>query len=186
MDTSKGAMTTARHTEITRKSGHLLWIAALLLAVAPASASGSAASVGCPLRFDQPTIGLPRTCLFVGRFNTPGSTEVLAAFAGDGSTFVVALARGDATPLLYLPAAATSPTAGDLLRWRDGIRPAAAFDAARLSEQVTGTVTLEDGGRRLRLRAAPRPDSDDPAAEFVGSFLDMVDADIDPPVVSQR
>lgn len=160
-------------------------IAALLAtAVAPAAASPSEPRLGCPLRFDQPTTGLARTCLFVGRFNTPGSTDMLAAFAGDGSTFVVAVARPGGMPLLYLPASTTSATAGKLVRWRDGIQPAAVVSPSALSDQVTGSVTLEDGGHRLRLRA-DGADNDEPA-EFIGHFVDLVDAGVDAPVVSQR
>lgn len=182
MNTSQHSMSSTVQHLFTSRLASAACIAALLaLTVAPAAASSSPSDPGCPLRFDEPTTGLPRTCLFVGRFNTPGSGELLAAFAGDGSTFVVAVARGDATPLLYLPAAATSPTAGELLRWRDGIRPAAAGDE---SPVVTGTVTLEDGGRRLRLRGASGSDTEQPA-EFIGHFVDMVDAG-DPPVISQR
>jgi hypothetical protein len=137
----------------------------LLLLAAPAAAEiQRATSKACPLRFDQPTTGLQRTCLFVGRFST-GSGELMAAFAGDGSAVVVAIARGDAKPLLFLPAAVEGPTRGTLQRWQADVEPGSA-----------GTVTLEDGGRRLRLRATLPEGQAGPPAEFVGYFADMVDA----------
>lgn len=151
--------------------------------------SGSASALAereparCPLRFNQPTIGLPRTCLFVGRLNTKNGGQMLAVFAGDGSIFVVALARSDATPLLFLPAATLSPTVGRVLRPQDGAQGAVA-DGQAVSEQV-GEVRLEDDGRRLRIRAAARPGNDGSPAEFIGHFATMVDAGQDP-VASPR
>ena len=140
----------------------------LLLLAAPAVAEIQRSTPKtCPLRFDQPTTGLQRTCLFVGRFSN-GTGELMAAFAGDGSAVVVAIARGDAKPLLFLPAAVDGPTRGTLQRYPDGIEPASAVTA--------GTVTLEDGGRRLRLRATLPDGQAGPPAEFVGYFADMVDA----------
>lgn len=163
-------------------------VAAVLSFVAAPASAGLSPTVrpGCPLRFDQPTTGLPQTCLFVGRFNTQGAGEVMAAFAGDGSTFVIGIAGSDATPMLYLPATAVSPTAGDLLRWQDGVQPTAVADAEAVGDLVVGAVTLEDGGRRLRIRAAVRPDSEATPAEFVGRFVAMVDASEEDAVVSQR
>lgn len=118
----------------------------------------------CPLRFDQPTTGLHQTCLFVGRFNTRDG-DLVAAFAGDGSAVVVAIGDGDSKPLLYLPAAVDGPTSGTLQRWETSGTAGA-----------TGTLTLEDGGRRLRLRAVLPEGQAGPPAEFVGYFADMVDA----------
>jgi hypothetical protein len=160
---------------------------ATILALTPLSASAGRPQErpGCPLRFDQETTGLPRTCLFVGRFNTEGSGQVMAAFAGDGSTFVVALARSDATPLLYLPGAAVSPVAGDLLLWQEGVQPAAAAGGDAMGDAVVGSITLEDSGRRLRVRAAAQPGSTGPPAEFVGQFATMVEAE-GGAVMSQR
>lgn len=157
----------------------------IALLSAPVAAGVAAERQGCPLRFDQETTGLPRTCVFVGRFNTEDSREVLAAFAGDGSTFVVALARSDATPLLYLPADTRSATAGDLLRWGEGVQPVASAGVEAVGDQVVGAVTLEDGGRRLRIRAAAQPGSAAPPAEFLAHFATMVDAGEDT-VVSSR
>lgn len=148
---------------------------ALLVAGAAAADVRPAATQTCPLRFDQPTTGLQRTCLFVGRFNG-SDRELLAAFAGDGSAVVVAIARDDATPLLYLPAEVDSATAGTLLRWKAGVEPATAV--------TTGTLTLEDGGRRLRVRAARPAGQAGPPAEFVGHFATMVTAG--KTVLSQR
>lgn len=160
-------------------------IGATVLAVLPALASAGLplGRPACPLRFDEETTGLPRTCVFVGHFSGAESGEVLAAFAGDGETLVIAMARGDATPLLYLPAEAVSPTAGTLLRWEAGVQPAASADSHAVSDEVVGAVTLEDGGRRLRVRATGADGG--PPAEFVGYFAAMVDA-ADEPVVSRR
>lgn len=171
---------------VRRAATAVIGAAVLSFVSAPASAGLPQTGPGCPLRFDQPTTGLPATCLFVGRFNTPGAADVMAAFAGDGTTFVIGMAGGDATPMLYLPATAVSPTAGDLLRWQDGVQPAAVADADAVSDLVVGSVTLEDGGRRLRIRAAARPGSDAAPAEFVGRFATMVEAGEEDAVVSQR
>ena len=129
----------------------------------------------CPLRFDQPTTGLQRTCLFVGHFKG-SDRELLAAFAGDGSAVVVAIAREDATPLLYLPADVDTATSGTLLRWEAGVEQATAV--------TTGSLTLEDGGRRLHLRAERAAGQAGPPAEFVGYFAAMVSAD--ETILSQR
>lgn len=137
----------------------------LLLAVPATAEIQRSAPKACPLRFDQPTTGLQQTCLFVGRFSN-GTGELMAAFAGDGSAVVVAIARGDAKPMLFLPAAVDSPTRGTLQR--PSIEKASLVDA--------GTVTLEDGGRRLRLRAVLPENQAGPPAEFVGYFADMVEA----------
>lgn len=162
-------METRNGTGIHLVGRHLAFATLALLALAsPAPAEiQHAAARTCPLRFDQPTSGLPRTCLFVGRFNNGGG-ELIAAFAGDGAAVVVALSRGDAKPLLFLPAAVDGPTSGTLQRREAGAEPAAAI--------ATGTVTLEDGGRRLRLRADLPEGQAGPPAEFVGYFADMVDA----------
>ena len=166
----------AIESRITRKLTAAAVLAVLAMGGPAVADVRHATSKGCPLRFDQPTTGLQRTCLFVGRFNNTSSGELMAAFAGDGSAVVVAIARGDAKPLLFLPAAVDGPTAGTLQRWQEGVEPAAAAP--------TGTVTLEDGGRRLRLRATLPDGQAGPPAEFVGYFADMVDAH--ETVVSQR
>lgn len=162
-------METRSGTGIDLLRWHLALGSLVLFALAgPAAAEiQHAAAKTCPLRFDQPTSGLPRTCLFVGRFNNGGG-DLMAAFAGDGSAVVVAIARGDAKPLLFLPAAVDGPTSGTLQRPQAGADPTAAI--------ATGTVTLEDGGRRLRLRASLPEGQAGPPAEFVGYFADMVDA----------
>jgi hypothetical protein len=149
--------------------GKTLFAAATVLLIAGQAAGDiqHASFKTCPLRFDQPTNGLPRTCLFVGRFNTQGD-DLIAAFAGNGSAVVVAIARGDAKPLLFLPAAVDGPTTGTLQRWEAGVEPVAAG--------TVGTLTLEDGGRRLRVRAAMPEGQAGPPAEFVGYFAEMVDS----------
>ena len=152
-------------------------VGGLLVTAGQATADTSQAKAkACPLRFNQPTTGLERTCLFVGRFNNGGGGELMAAFAGDGSAVVVAIARGDAKPLLFLPAVVDTPTTGTLQRWEEGFEPVAA--------SVAGTVTLEDGGRRLRLRAAVPAGQAGPPAEYVGHFAAMVEAS--DAVLSQR
>jgi hypothetical protein len=137
-------------------------VGGLLVIAGQATAdAGQAKAKACPLRFNQPTTGLERTCLFVARFNHGGGGELMAAFAGDGSAVVVAIARGDAA-LLFLPAVVDTATTGTLQRWEEGFEPAAA--------SVAGTVTLEDGGRRLRLRAAvPTGQAGPPASTWVTS-----------------
>ena len=49
---------------------------------------------------------------------------------------------------------------------------------------TTGSLTLEDGGRRLRLRAAQSAGQAGPPAEYVGYFAAMVSAD--ETILSQR
>ena len=152
-------------------------VGGLLVTAGQANAdAGQSKAKTCPLRFNQPTTGLERTCLFVGRFNNGGSGELMAAFAGDGSAVVVAIARGDAKPLLFLPALVDNATTGTLQRWQEDVEPAAA--------SIAGTVTLEDGGRRLRLRAVLPAGQAGPPAEYVGHFAAMVEAG--DTVVSQR
>src|SRR5512144_2316280 len=97
---------TMRNTVAAAAAGMFLLIAGQVTADI-----GHASPKTCPLRFDQPTTGLQRTCLFVGHFNNR-SGDLMAAFAGDGSAVVVAIARGDAKPLLFLPAAVDGPTSG--------------------------------------------------------------------------
>ena len=147
----------------------------LVLATQASADVGSQNNKACPLRFNQPTTGLERTCLFVGRFNN-GTGDLMAVFAGDGSAVVVAIARGDAKPLLFLPAVVDNATTGTLQHWQEGVEPAVAG--------VVGTVTLEDGGRRLRLRAAVPAGQAGPPAEYVGYFATMVESG--ETVVSQR
>jgi hypothetical protein len=141
--------------------------AALLVASSVLGEVAPDRPAACPLRFDQPTTGLQRTCLFVGRFNG-SDREWLAAFAGDGTAVVVAIARDDADPLLYLPAEVDSATSGTLVRWEADAEPAVA--------QATGTLTLEDGGRLLRLRARGQTGEGGASAEFVARFALMVNA----------
>src|SRR5512143_446106 len=144
----------ASDTKVTLRNKLAATAAGTLLLIASQATAGigHAPPKTCPLRFDQPTTGLQRTCLFVGHFNNNGSGDLMAAFAVDG------------------------PTSGTLQRWQADVEPASAV--------ATGTVTLEDGGRRLRLRAALPEGQAGPPAEFVGYFADMVDAG--ETVVSQR
>lgn len=123
----------------------------------------------CPLRFDRHTTGLPRTCLFVGRYNPGCGGNAFAVFAGDGAILVVGIATTPGKPIIYLPAAVESAQRGIVVRWADTTAP---------DPEALGEVSLEDGGRTLRLRGAPglfRVD-DCPFAEYVGRFVEMVDA----------
>lgn len=129
----------------------------------------------CPLRFDADTIGLPRTCLFVGRYNDSCGHKALAVFAGDGRTMVVGVTLSQTSPVVYLPAQALSGTNGIIVRWRPDLQ----LDTAA----PEGSVSLEDEGQTLRVRM-PRPaiDVDGCAfSDFVGHFVDMIGATTDAP-----
>jgi hypothetical protein len=143
----------------------------VLLGAIPVSARTPA---DCPLRFDSHTIGLSETCLFVGRFNPTCGGALTAVFAGDGEVLVVGIATGADSPILYLPARALSGTQGTMVRWQRDLTMEAA--------NPVGTVQLENDGETLRLRL------NGPAVtigtcrfeEYVGHFVDMVDAAPEP------
>jgi hypothetical protein len=133
-------------------------------------ASGVLAATRCPLRFDANTIGLPRTCMFVGRYNSSCGQQAVAVFAGDGQAMVVGVALGQTSPVVYLPAQALSGTNGIIVRWRPDLH----LDTAA----PEGSVSLEDEGQTLRVRMpVPAIDVDGCAfSEFVGHFVDMIGA----------
>lgn len=154
-------------SRMLRMLGVLGVVAAVSLgAAAPVAGQGAR---GCPLRFDRHTIGLQRTCLFVGRYSPTCGGNALGVFAGDGSILVVGIAITPERPIVYLPAMVDSATRAVLVRWSDteSARPAAL-----------GHVTLEDDGELLRVRG-PRGlfnGGDCPFEEYVGRFVEMVDA----------
>ena len=146
----------------------------LLLVAMPAgaetAASSAAAAARCPLRFDANTIGLPQTCVFVGRYNSSCGSQAVAVFAGDGRAMVVGMMLSQASPVVYLPAHAISGTSGVIVRWRPDLH----LDTAAHE----GNVTLEHDGETLRVRMpAPAIDVDGCAfSEFVGHFVKMIGA----------
>ncbi len=146
-----------------------------LLALSGGTAHGQTSAApsdvtACERRFDQSTTGLPTACLFIGHYNAACGKEAVAIFAGDGTALVVGLAISPKTPTLFVPAHVLSPTEGKLVRWRDDLE-------LRTAPSV-GKVTLDGGGRQLRVKIA------DPALqvgdcrfdEFVGDFAGMVSA----------
>ena len=143
-------------------------VVALALSTLPAPVL--AMSADCPLRFDSHTVGLPRTCLFVGRYNPSCGGAMTAVFAGDGEVLVIGLAAKPNEPVLYIPARALTGTEGKMVRWRP--------DLDTRADGSVGSVELSEDGRTLRLR----PNSTDLKIgdcrfdEYVGHFVEMVDA----------
>jgi hypothetical protein len=128
----------------------------------------------CPLRFDANTVGLPTTCLFVGRYNSSCGQKAVAVFAGDGRAMVLGVALSQTSPVVYLPARALSGTHGIIVRWRPDLH----LDTA----DPEGSVSLEGDGQTLRVRMPAPAISIDGCAfsEFVGQFVDMVGAAPEP------
>jgi hypothetical protein len=130
------------------------------------------ATDGCPLRFDQFTTGLPKACMFAGRYNETCGQEAVAIFAGDGVALVIALATTPAQTKLFLPAQVLSATEGRLVRWHQDLNFKTAGSAGR--------VKLDDDGQSLRVsmpeafrNASASSGSDCPFVEFVGRFVGM-------------
>ena len=141
-------------------------LAACLLALASPAAAGG----GCPLRFDAVTVGMPRTCLFVGRYNPDCGGEAVAVFAGDGKSVVVGLTLAEAKPVVYLPGRVESGTEGTVVRWRPDLQLREAEGAGRLTLERDGeTLRVRLIGQALQVGACP-------LREFVGRFVTMVDA----------
>jgi hypothetical protein len=140
----------------------------------------SGACAACPLRFDGDTIGLPATCLFVGRYNDSCGQNAVAVFAGDGRAMVVGIAVGQTTPVVYLPGQVLSGTRGKIVRWRPDLHLSTA--------DPEGSVSLENDGRTLHVRMPTGTFHVDgcPFSDFVGRFIDMIAApeDARPPVKS--
>ena len=124
----------------------------------------------CPLRFDDDTVGLPTTCLFIGRYNDSCGGNVAAVFSSDGQAMVVGVAVGRTSPMVYLPGEARSSTDGKIVRWSPDLQLTTAPEE--------GTASLEDDGLTLRVRMPATPFRVDgcPFAEFVGRFTEMVQA----------
>jgi hypothetical protein len=144
----------------------------LALLCLPCWASGesvttTAAGSACPLRFDGDTVGLPSTCIFVGRYNGSCGGSALAVFAGDGQAMVVGVLVGESGPVLYLPGQVLSQTDAKIVRWRP--------DLELSTSAREGSASLEDGGRTLRVRipAAPIQVNGCPFTDFVGHFTEM-------------
>ena len=137
-----------------------------------ASATGDA-ETGCPLRFDAQTVGLPKTCLFVGRYNGTCGQSAIAIFAGNGDTLVVGFAfdRTGSTGTTYFGGDVQSNTNASLAVWQQSL-------PAEAANTVSGSVTLEDDGELLRVRVAESPFEVDGCrfGEYVGRFVEMVDA----------
>lgn len=125
----------------------------------------------CPLRFDAHTVGLPKTCLFVGRYNSSCGQSAVAIFAGNGDTVVVGLAFDRSGSTTYLAGDVQSHTSANLAVWQKSPQVLAV-------SSVSGAMTLEDGGKVLRVRLAESPFRVEGCefGEFVGRFVEMVDA----------
>jgi hypothetical protein len=138
----------------------------------PDAAAGAADQpAACPLRFDARTVGLPKTCLFVGQYNGSCGQSALAIFAGNGDTLVVGFAFSQAGATTYFGGDVDSNTSATLAVWQTSMPVPSA-------SSVSGTVTLENQGQLLRVRMADSPFQVDGCefGEYVGRFLEMVDA----------
>jgi hypothetical protein len=156
--------------EPARRTGMASYARVVILAIVLSGMPASARQQDCPLRFDVRTVGLPQTCLFVGRYNPTCGGALTAVFAGDGQVLVIGMAATPDKPILYLPARPLNATRGEMVRWQPDLDMKGAGSV--------GTVRLEDDGRTLRLRldGAGVTLGDCPFAEYVGHFVDMVDA----------
>jgi hypothetical protein len=137
----------------------------------PEVAAGASQPAACPLRFDAKTVGLPKTCLFLGHYNGSCGKSALAIFAGNGDTLVVGFAFSREGATTYFGGDVDSTTSATLAVWQKSQPMLAA-------SSVSGKVTLENQGQLLRVRMADSPFQVDGCefGEFVGRFVDMVDA----------
>lgn len=128
------------------------------------------------MRLDQPSVGLPRTCLFVGRYNGSCGAPALAVFAGNGETVVVGLAFSQTGPTTYFAGDVVSDTEASLAIWQRSLQMLAA-------SQVSGRLSLSDDGHELHLQLAGTPFTVDGCrfGDYVGRFVEMVDAGEDAP-----
>jgi hypothetical protein len=147
--------------------------AALAGAVAAETAqSGAPAATTCQLRFDANTVGLPATCLFVGRFNPRCGGQASAVFAGDGRSIVVGLAFSREGAMTFVGGEVTSPTTATITTWW---RHPDLADPAPMS----GALALDANGAALRL--TPRLPAFGfegcPVVDYVGRFAEMASPD---------
>lgn len=161
-------MTSKTRTSLSATAALLLLCAAVST---PLRASDDAPG-GCPLRFDANTIRLPETCLFVGRYNGSCGKPAVAVFAGDGQHVVVGFAFSQTGAPTYFAGNVASQTAATLAAWQ----PTLEDPATRM---LPGSATLEEGGEVLRVRLTGAPFQVDGCefGEFVGRFVEMIDAD---------
>lgn len=161
---------------MTAKTTILLLPAAVLLllfaALPPPISAFDDVPRGCPLRFDANTICLPKTCLFVGRYNGKCGAPAVAIFAGNGQHLVVGFAFSQTSAPTYFAGNVASQTAATLAAWQ----PTLEDPATRM---LPGSATLEEGGEVLRVRLTGAPFQVDGCefGEFVGRFVEMIDAD---------
>jgi len=136
-----------------------------------ASDMGGGHGTGCPLRFDERTVGRPQACLFVGHYNQACGGRALAVFAGNGKTVSVGLAFSQGGSTTYFAGDVASKTEASLVIWQRSLEMLAA-------SYVSGQMTLEDDGRQLRVQLASAPFQVGGCrfGEYVGHFVDMVDA----------
>ena len=149
-----------------------LALAALLSSpIALAGERNDEVTQGCPLRFDRHTVGLPKTCLFVGRYNGSCGQPAVAVFAGNGDTVVVGMAFDQTSDPTYFAGDVVSATKGSLAVWQ----PSPNIPAA---SSVAGSVTLEETGNLLRVSVDKAPFRVEGCqfGEFVGHFVEMVEA----------
>ena len=161
-------------------SSCLFALAALLWSTAVLAGEHNDDSVqGCPLRFDRHTVGLPKTCLFVGHYNGSCGEPAVAVFAGNGDTVVVGMAFDQSSDPTYFAGDVVSATKGSLAVWQ----PSPKIPAA---SAVAGSVTLEETGNLLRVSVDKAPFRVEGCqfGEFVGHFVEMVDAAPDLPTGS--
>src|SRR5258708_2523102 len=113
-------------------------LAALLCSTAAlAGEHNDEGAPGCPLRFDHHTVGLSKTCLFVGRYNGSCGEPAVAVFAGNGDTVVIGMAFDQTSDPTYFAGDVVSATKGSLAVWQ----PSPKIPAA---SAVAGSVTLEE------------------------------------------
>jgi hypothetical protein len=151
----------------TEQLGLVAAAVTVVLAFAATSAAQSAPT--CALRFDQQTVGLPRTCLFQGAYNQVCGRPTNAVFAGDGRILALGLAFQDVKPVLYIAGTVRSATAAHLIRWKPDMQLA--------TSPSVGRVTLEDGGKTIRVHlTAPVHVAGCTFTDYVGHYRRMIDA----------
>jgi hypothetical protein len=109
--------------------------------------------------------------MFVGRYNDSCGQPAIAIFAGNGATLAVGLAFGAEASTTFFAGDVVSDTQATLAVWQHSLQMLAA-------STVSGNVTLEEGGNLLRVKLASAPFQVNGCrfGEFVGRFVEMVDA----------